>query len=91
MKDKKHQKGCLTCFCNGLSVDCESSNLFYNQLTSDFEKEYKDWHISNKFTTFKEEVNYGENNQITFDKFDNFKNEELFFIIPEKFKGDKVD
>ena len=90
IEDVKHKKGCLTCFCNGLDVDCESSSqLFYNKIKTNFEAEYQDWFITNKFTKFNESVLL-DGNSIVFNRFDEFKNEELFFIVPSKFKGDKV-
>ena len=86
-----HKKGCLSCFCNGLSVSCKSSQYHYEPIESDFEAEFTDWHVSNKFTKIFRDVELNENG-ISFSEFNDeeLNNEELYFIVPSKFKGDKV-
>lgn len=79
----------MSCFCNGLSVDCESSTHRYSQIDSDFESEYTDWYVSNKFTKLNETVDLQEGG-VGFDRFEEFENEELYFIVPPKFRGNKV-
>lgn len=86
-----HKKGCLSCFCNGLSVGCKSSQFHYEPIMSDFEVEFSDWQVSNKFTKIFRDVELNEYG-ISFNEFDDeeLKNEELYFILPSKYKGDKV-
>ncbi len=89
VEDKSHKKGCLTCFCNGLSIDCKSSDFKYNQISANFKKEHEEWRVTNKFTHFEKDVLL-QNDQIVFENFNEHESEELFFIVPKKFKGDKV-
>ena len=80
-------KGCLSCFCNGLSVECKSSDLYYRKELADFKNE--DWYISNKYTETKEKVNIIDNG-IQFNINNKFENEDLFFIVSSKFNGNHV-
>lgn len=91
LNDMNHKKGCLSCFCNGLSVSCKSSQYHYEPIESDFEAEFTDWHVSNKFTKIFRDVELNENG-ISFSEFNDeeLNNEELYFIVPSKFKGDKL-
>jgi len=89
LEDINDKKGCLSCFCNGLSVNCESSKDHYMQIECNFENEHTDWYVSNKFTKLNEAVDLEETG-IGFSRFEEFKDEELYFIVPEKFRGNKV-
>lgn len=88
LNDKNNRKGCLSCFCNGLSVECQKSNLFYRKKISEFENE--DWYLSNKFTQLKESLNIIQNG-VEFNRINNFDNEDLYFIVSSKFKGNHVN
>ncbi len=79
----------MSCFCNGLSVGCQSSKYLYKPIYSNFEQEYVDWYLSDKFTRLNESVVRREAG-IGFMRFDQFRHEELYFIVPGKFKGNKV-
>lgn len=85
--DANNKKGCLSCFCNGLSVDCKSSDLYYRKEISDFANE--DWYLSNKYTQLKENVQLIENG-VQYNKIKSHSNEDLYFIVSSKFKGNHV-
>lgn len=86
-----YKKGCLSCFCNGLTVGCFSSDLYYNKLEADFTNESNQWKISDKFTRTTEDVELVEK-AIQFNKFEDLKENfrDLYFIVPEKFKNNKI-
>ena len=37
---------CSPCFCSGLNVQCDSSNLVYNKIKSNFQTNDEDWTIT---------------------------------------------
>ncbi len=88
---RDYKRGCLPCFCNGLDVECHSSNKFYGKIESDFYREGDSWYITDKFTNMNEHLEIINNNAIEFSRFNQFKDYELFLIPPAKFKGNKVN
>ena len=42
-----NEKNLTSCFCNGLGVECQSSDLFYKSISSDYVNE--DWYLTNKY------------------------------------------
>lgn len=92
MKRKDGKKStCALCFCNGLQVDCQSSNLNYNRIESKFDETVNidGWTVSNKQMTLRADVRQTEN-AIEFSQFEDFNNDELYFIAPQKFLGNKL-
>lgn len=81
--------GCHRCFCNGLNVDCRSSDLSYSKLVADLEQDIQDWKISDKYLSRRESLEAVES-KIEFTQFDEFDSKDLFFLVPSKFKGNKV-
>lgn len=81
----------MTCFCNGMEVECSSSNMYYNKIESNFNKEGNEWILSDKKTELKLNLmaNHHENS-IEFNKIMEHRNKELFFIAPQKYRGNKV-
>ncbi len=58
---------------------------------SDFEAEFSDWYVSNKFTKINDSINFNfEESAISYDGFEKFEKEEVYFIVPSKYKGNKV-
>ena len=89
MTHKNAQRGCQRCFCNGLDVNCRSSEMFYEKISANFEEEAESWQIRNRFLNETKPVTLvGQN--IEFDLFDEFENRDLFFIVPTKFLDNKV-
>jgi heparan sulfate proteoglycan 2 (perlecan) len=77
------------CFCNGLEVHCEASNLYYNKIESRFQDNDDGWRVNNKFNNLSTSLNLKENG-VEFVEFDEFPGEELFFYAPVKFLGNKL-
>lgn len=90
VEQKYHKKGCLSCFCNGLEVDCESSQMHYHKLKAQFDSEGHEWQISDRFIETKKDLDVVDDS-IEFTRFNEFSNKELYFLVPSKFKGNKVN
>lgn len=86
---KTYKKGCVSCFCNGLEVDCQSSDMSYSKLVAKFDGDDDTWKISDRFVESQHEVEVVSNG-IEFSRFGEFNNVEMFFLVPAKFKGSKV-
>ena len=80
----------MSCFCNGLEVECQSSDLRYSKLVAKFESDDETWMISDRFVKTKHEVEVVNSNGIEFSRFGEFSNVDMFFLVPAKFKGSKV-
>ncbi|RNA27034.1 basement membrane-specific heparan sulfate proteoglycan core isoform X8 [Brachionus plicatilis] len=85
----EYKRGCLSCFCNGLEVQCQSSNLVYEALRADFATESHDWSIGDKFTKNVQALQL-VNGGLEYSDFNIFRDREAFFIAPDKFKGNKL-
>lgn len=85
---REYKRGCLSCFCNGLEVDCKSSDLVYNELRADFDNEHSEWTISDKYTKSRHSLDLVENG-LEFSNFNSIE-EDAFLIVPDKFKGNKL-
>lgn len=79
----------MPCFCNGLDVECTSSNFYYNKLESSFEIEIDEWFLTDRYTHLKENLELKDNG-IEFTRFDEFLNKDLYLLVPDKYKGNKV-
>lgn len=88
VENRNYKDGCMSCFCNGLNVNCKSSQLFYNKIYGNFDEEGKDWIVRDRDCQIKEDV-FVENNGIEFDLFDRY-DKDLYFEAPAKFRGNKV-
>lgn len=87
--DHEYKRGCLSCFCNGLEVECQPSSLVYENNRADFASESHDWSIGDKFTKNVQGLMFA-NNGLEYSDFNIFQDKEAFFIVPEKFKGNKI-
>ena len=90
-KDGK-KSSCALCFCNGLQVDCRSSNLNYNKIESKFyESANADgWTVNNKQRNLLNAETRTNENGIEFVQFEEFQNDDLYFFAPAKFVGNKL-
>lgn len=70
-------------------MNCDSSSLFYNKVEAVLENEGSEWKISDRFTELSEAVEIVDGG-IEFNRFDDFRDKELYFIAPDKFKENKV-
>jgi hypothetical protein len=79
--------------CIYLKVFCESSDLFYNPIESNFDEGDTDgWIVSDKSQNLNTSKSLKiQNNKLEFNQYDDeYKNQELYFIAPNKFKGNKL-
>lgn len=88
--NREYRRGCLSCFCNGLDVNCASSKQYYGKIEADFYREGDSWIISDRYTRMNEHLEIINNNAIEFTRFNQFKDYELYLLAPDKFKGNKV-
>ena len=89
IQEESKKFGCLQCFCNGLKTNCESSNLYYNKINSNFDYENQDWSVKDKKTNRNLNVKNNENG-ISFDDFKKFDNDDVYISVPSKYINDKV-
>lgn len=89
VEQKSHRKGCVSCFCNGLEVDCKSSDLRYTTVEAKFNGDEETWKISDRFIENQYDVEIVDAG-IEFDKLSEYPDVEMFFLVPSKFKGNKV-
>lgn len=87
-RDSRKQ-GCTPCFCNGLQVNCYSSNLYYHKIQSTFQNSNEDWSINNRERSLRAPVNPRRNN-IEFTRFADYPDQDLYFYAPQKFLGNKL-
>lgn len=91
VEQKSYRRGCISCFCNGLEVQCESSRLHYASLAAKFDgSEQEQWQISDRFIETKlelEQVDQG----VEFARFNEFSELDMYILVPSKFKGNKVE
>jgi hypothetical protein len=90
---KNPRRGCQSCFCNGLEVTCHTSHLFYEKITAAFDEEIESWQVTDRYM---EHVTHVDSvaNQLEFTRFDEFTAEDqadLFFLVPDKFKNNKLN
>ena len=90
VEQKSHKKGCVSCFCNGLEVDCASSTQRYGKLMAKFEGDDEEWKISDRFIETKLEMETIDGG-IEFTRFNEFKDLDMFILVPNKFKGNMVN
>ena len=103
VRNRAYKRGCMPCFCNGLNVQCESSQAHYAHLEASADDEDDEgtnpqqgfsWLIADKFTHKKHPVSWRSEQGIFFDKFTQEFNEtqrtDLYFLVPRAFLGNKL-
>ena len=80
----------MKCFCNGLNVDCGSSDLYYKQISSTFYRgEDEGWKIFVRET--EEALPVSINGEgIKFTEFADNQEKDFYFSAPEKYKGNRL-
>ena len=63
--------------------------MFYNPIESNFLQDSDSWSASDKAETLKTFLKHTRGS-IELDQFDDYKEQELYFLAPSKFKGNKV-
>ncbi|XP_077116592.1 basement membrane-specific heparan sulfate proteoglycan core protein isoform X4 [Ranitomeya variabilis] len=89
----KNPDGCLKCFCMGVSRDCSSSYWNRDQVRSTYDShERAPFSISSAASsrTFSEGISVTGPSELTFSAFSSLPQDVYFWVLPERFKGDKV-
>ncbi|XP_075461950.1 basement membrane-specific heparan sulfate proteoglycan core protein isoform X3 [Ascaphus truei] len=89
----KNSDGCLKCFCMGITRQCASSFWNRDQVRSTYEShERVPFTISNVASTrtFSEGISVTGPSELTFGSFSTIPQDVYFWVLPERFKGDKV-
>ncbi|XP_072011491.1 basement membrane-specific heparan sulfate proteoglycan core protein isoform X5 [Engystomops pustulosus] len=89
----KNQDGCLKCFCMGVTRECSSSYWNRDQVQSTYDShERAPFSITNAASTqtYSEGISVTGPTELTFSAFNNIPQDTYFWVLPERFKGDKV-
>ncbi|XP_073426230.1 basement membrane-specific heparan sulfate proteoglycan core protein isoform X4 [Dendrobates tinctorius] len=89
----KNPDGCLKCFCMGVTRDCSSSYWNRDQVRSTYDShERAPFSISSAASsrTFSEGISVTGPSELTFSAFSSLPQDVYFWVLPERFKGDKV-
>ncbi|XP_063292891.1 basement membrane-specific heparan sulfate proteoglycan core protein isoform X6 [Pelobates fuscus] len=90
---EENADGCLKCFCMGITRQCSSSYWNRDQVRSTYDShERVPFTISNAGSTrtFTEGISVTGPSELTFGSFSNIPQDVYFWVLPERFKGDKV-
>ncbi|XP_075696695.1 basement membrane-specific heparan sulfate proteoglycan core protein [Rhinoderma darwinii] len=89
----KNPDGCLKCFCMGVTRACSSSYWNRDQVRSTYDShERAPFSMSNAAgtRTFSEGISVTGPSELTFTAFNTIPQDVYFWVLPERFKGDKV-
>ncbi|XP_053308483.1 basement membrane-specific heparan sulfate proteoglycan core protein [Spea bombifrons] len=90
---ERNADGCLKCFCMGITRQCSSSFWNRDQVRSTYDShERVPFTISNAASTrtFTDGISVSGPSELTFGKFSSIPPDVYFWVLPERFKGDKV-
>ncbi|XP_072334658.1 basement membrane-specific heparan sulfate proteoglycan core protein isoform X2 [Scyliorhinus torazame] len=91
--DDSNVDGCLKCFCMGISKECASSSWHRDQVQALYdERERNLYMLTNMAHTQRitEGVQISGLSELTFANFDTIPRDIYYWVLPERFKGDKV-
>jgi hypothetical protein len=63
--------------------------MYYNKIESNFQRDPEDWTVSNKTANLRTSLD-SSRGAIQFNQFEDYPDQELFFIAPAKYKGNKL-
>ncbi|XP_054857961.1 basement membrane-specific heparan sulfate proteoglycan core protein isoform X3 [Eublepharis macularius] len=89
----KNPEGCLKCFCMGVSHQCASSSWNRDQVRVTYEDaETGQFTLSNlaNTRTVSEGIRFIGLSELTFSAFHSLPRDVYYWVLPERFKGDKV-
>ncbi|PIO28616.1 hypothetical protein AB205_0082730 [Aquarana catesbeiana] len=89
----RNPDGCLKCFCMGVTRQCSSSYWNRDQVRATYDShERAPFSISNAASTrtISEGISVTGPSELTFSNFNNIPQDIYFWVLPERFKGDKV-
>uniref|UniRef100_A0A4W3GQQ4 Heparan sulfate proteoglycan 2 n=1 Tax=Callorhinchus milii TaxID=7868 RepID=A0A4W3GQQ4_CALMI len=86
--DAANVAGCLTCFCMGVTQQCASSTWHRDQVSPQPAKQ----ELTNMANTLllAEGIRISGLNELAFGGFDAIPQDVLYWVLPDRFKGDKV-
>ncbi|XP_068097693.1 basement membrane-specific heparan sulfate proteoglycan core protein isoform X5 [Hyperolius riggenbachi] len=90
---ERNPEGCLKCFCMGVTRQCSSSNWNREQVRATYDShERAPFTISNAAgsRTFSEGISVTGPSELTFASFSSIPQDVYYWVLPERFKGDKV-
>ncbi|KAM8927903.1 basement membrane-specific heparan sulfate proteoglycan core protein [Pelodytes ibericus] len=90
---EKNADGCLKCFCMGVTRQCSSSFWNRDQVRSTYDShERVPFTISNAGSTrtVSDGISVTGPSELTFGSFNSIPDDVYFWVLPERFKGDKV-
>eukprot|EP00079_Xenopus_tropicalis_P037485 XP_017951256.1 PREDICTED: basement membrane-specific heparan sulfate proteoglycan core protein [Xenopus tropicalis] len=90
---EKNPDGCLKCFCMGITRQCSSSFWNRDQVSSTYDSQDRvPFTISNAGSTrtLSESIRVTGQSELTFSNFLNVPQDVYFWVLPDRFKGDKV-
>ncbi|XP_041425839.1 basement membrane-specific heparan sulfate proteoglycan core protein isoform X10 [Xenopus laevis] len=90
---EKNPDGCLKCFCMGVTRQCSSSFWNRDQVSSTYDSQDRAlFTISNAGSTrtLSEGIRVTGPSELTFSNFLNVPQDVYFWVLPDRFKGDKV-
>ncbi|XP_078095298.1 basement membrane-specific heparan sulfate proteoglycan core protein isoform X4 [Mustelus asterias] len=91
--DDSNVDGCLKCFCMGISKQCASSTWHRDQIQALYdERERNPYMLTNMAHTQRitEGVQISGLSELTFANFDKIPRDIYYWVLPDRFKGDKV-
>ncbi|XP_064423971.1 basement membrane-specific heparan sulfate proteoglycan core protein isoform X10 [Latimeria chalumnae] len=86
-------EGCLKCFCMGVTKQCASSSWHRDQVRAAYDQqESKLYSLSNIANTrsITEGISIRGSSELSFRAFNTVPHDIYYWVLPEKFKGDKV-
>ncbi|KAG8431338.1 hypothetical protein GDO86_019022 [Hymenochirus boettgeri] len=90
---ERNPDGCLKCFCMGVTKQCSSSYWNRDQVRSTYDSlDRVPFSISNAGSTrtFSEGIRVTGPSELTFNSFNIVPQDVYFWVLPDRFKGDKV-
>ncbi|XP_041062394.1 basement membrane-specific heparan sulfate proteoglycan core protein isoform X1 [Carcharodon carcharias] len=91
--DDSNVDGCLKCFCMGISKQCASSSWHRDQVRALYDEQERNLYtLTNMAHTQRvtEGVQMNALNELVFANFDTIPRDIYYWVLPNRFKGDKV-
>nr|QYB17310.1 heparan sulfate proteoglycan [Laodelphax striatellus] len=87
-----HKKGCISCFCMGITQECTSLKWYRNQITSAFSTSTQDFKLAESSEPTKE-ITEGlyvdqQNGELVYRDFT--KPDVYYWVLPARFLGDRI-
>ncbi|XP_075211994.1 terribly reduced optic lobes isoform X4 [Lycorma delicatula] len=88
----KHHKGCISCFCMGITKQCRSLNWYRNQITAAFTRSTQEFKLA-VISDLTQPITYGlfvrpETRELIYEQFT--QPDKYYWVLPPRFLGDKI-